>query len=474
MDSVSLYQQLLTRDSRFDGRFLSGLAAAGRYCLPSCATPPAPFEQLGFFRNEAQARKAGLQPCEYCRPDLFYQGTPFDEQRYEAVLQSLHSDAPGARMAELARQVGLTQQRLDQLCRRHGHLPAAALLLRYRLEWAQRRLMQVAAPIETVAAAAGFADGAAFQHDFLQAFALAPQAYRDLPAGSQFCLSLPADYRATEVLAYLGRDGDGPAERLRGNSVTKAVLLHGRPVRLCMRIEAETAHCEVLGEVAPDMMVAAHHMALRCLGLAERPTLPDGQARTADAKRLLAIRPGLCLPLSGTVFEALVWAIVGQQVNLTFAAKLRRVVIELAGREAGDGMLAHPDIAAVAALDPAVLHGRQFSRSKAEYLVGTARYLLEHGWDMEALSRQSAPAMLRRLTAIRGIGPWTAQYTLMRGAGFGDCVPVGDAGLVLALQRFFALPQRPDAEQTLQLMEGFAPWRSLATAHLWASLQEAA
>jgi 3-methyladenine DNA glycosylase/8-oxoguanine DNA glycosylase len=59
----------------------------------------------------------------------------------------------------------------------------------------------------------------------------------------------------------------------------------------------------------------------------------------------------------------------------------------------------------------------------------------------------------------------------MRGLGLRDCVPVGDAGLTLALQRWFGLEQRPDARETLRLMGPFAPHRSLATFHLWASLK---
>jgi 3-methyladenine DNA glycosylase/8-oxoguanine DNA glycosylase len=58
----------------------------------------------------------------------------------------------------------------------------------------------------------------------------------------------------------------------------------------------------------------------------------------------------------------------------------------------------------------------------------------------------------------------------MRSFGHEDCVPVGDAGLVAALERFFALPARPDAKETLRLMEPFAPHRSFATFHLWKSL----
>ena len=82
------------------------------------------------------------------------------------------------------------------------------------------------------------------------------------------------------------------------------------------------------------------------------------------------------------------------------------------------------------------------------------------------------PATLleKRLLGVRGLGPWSVNYILMRGYGYADCVPVGDSGLRAALKRFFALDVAPDGPQVLQRMEAFAPYRSLATYHLWMSL----
>ena len=76
------------------------------------------------------------------------------------------------------------------------------------------------------------------------------------------------------------------------------------------------------------------------------------------------------------------------------------------------------------------------------------------------------------LSQIRGLGPWSIQYLLMRSFGFEDCVPVGDAALVNALQRFYDLDARPGPEETQRLMEPFAPYRSFAAFHLWRSLAD--
>jgi AraC family transcriptional regulator of adaptative response / DNA-3-methyladenine glycosylase II len=73
----------------------------------------------------------------------------------------------------------------------------------------------------------------------------------------------------------------------------------------------------------------------------------------------------------------------------------------------------------------------------------------------------------RTLLAIRGLGPWSVNYLMMRALGFADCVPLGDTGVTSGLQSLLKLEERPDIDATRRLMAMFSPYRSLATAHLW-------
>jgi len=211
-------------------------------------------------------------------------------------------------------------------------------------------------------------------------------------------------------------------------------------------------------------MAKAHEAALRLLGWPGDP----GTFETAHPE-LARGREGLRVLLTLDPFEALVWAILGQQVNLAFAYALRRDLIRLAGLPAAEGLIAHPGAAHIAALEVGDLQALRCSRRKAEYLLHAAAEVAAGRLRLEG--RATATGAARELLALRGCGPWTAQYVLMRGLGFRDCVPVGDAGLTLALQRWLGLDTRPDGPETLRLMAAFAPHRSLATFHLWASLK---
>jgi 3-methyladenine DNA glycosylase/8-oxoguanine DNA glycosylase len=183
-------------------------------------------------------------------------------------------------------------------------------------------------------------------------------------------------------------------------------------------------------------------------------------------------RRGLRVPLLPTSFEALCWAIIGQQINLRFASALRRAMIALVGERIGD-MRAHPTPDALAGLNASELTTRRYSRSKARYLIDAAQAVAVGTLDIENVANGSAIAAEQALVAQRGIGVWTARYVLMR-SGFADAAPVGDSGLATALQRLCDLSERPDADHTARLMRRFAPHRSLASSHLWASLKDAA
>ena len=144
----------------------------------------------------------------------------------------------------------------------------------------------------------------------------------------------------------------------------------------------------------------------------------------------------------------------------------------MGGEKVGE-MIAHPSAARVADIGATALTKRKYSRSKADYLIGAATEVAEGRLDVEQLPNGSAMAAEKKLTSVRGVGTWTARYYMLRG-GFADSAPVGDSALATALQRLHKTAERPAHDEVAKMMQAFAPNRSLATCHLWASLKDAA
>lgn len=404
-----------------------------------------------------------------------------DAELFADLLAQLRAD-PGrfATAGDLAKAGGISLAKLTKLLRNEAHLTPLDLLQRERISFAGRRLLASKDRVADIARATGFESEGIFQQQFLAATGLAPEAYRDLRRGHRFHLHLPAGFRADEALAYHGRDKDGPAERMIGDHrLIKAVSLDGVAAVLDLSFTASGLDCRVSAEqrLSPAAMAEAHHIVRRMIGLASDAGGFEKRGRRDTAiRRLTTLQPGLRIPLTPGIFDALAWAIIGQQINLAFATSLRRSLIEIAGATVpgASGMRLHPDAATIAALDPADLTSQRFSRAKAAYLIDAAKLVAGGALDLEALADGSARQAEARLLAIRGLGPWTSNYVMLRGFGFADAVPVGDSALATALQRFFQRDNRPDARETAQLMAAFAPHRSLATCHFWASLHLAA
>ncbi len=466
------------RDPACELAFVVGVVTTGIYCVPTCTARRPNAENVRFFDSPAAARLAGLRACKRCRPDQVHARRDPEREALEAAVEALRADPrafPAVR--SLAARAGCGVTKLGELARAHFHTTPRALLLRARVERARRDLLATRRPVLIVGLEAGFESASAFHENFRDALGLAPGDYRRMERERGFALRLPRGFPLDHVLRAVGRDPAGRTERVQGRTLARALRFGERTALLDVRFEGETAHARVesAGALAPADAGEAHEALLRLLGLVVDPAPFERRARAdGELRRLIAGRRGLRIPQTASVFEGLVWTIVGQQVNLAFAFAIRNRLIDLAGARAPGGLRAHPTPAEVARLDYSDLTRLQFSRRKAEYLIDAARAVAAGELDLEGLRRASATRAQETLLGIRGLGRWSANYVLMRSLGFADCVPVGDAGLVRALQEFHGLDARPGPEETLALMARWAPHRSLAAFHLWKTLGEPA
>jgi DNA-3-methyladenine glycosylase II len=185
---------------------------------------------------------------------------------------------------------------------------------------------------------------------------------------------------------------------------------------------------------------------------------------------------GLRLMGIPNLFEAMCWSILGQQINITFAAKLKRRLVENFGQsveteEQTFWLFPEPEV--IAGLEVAQLRPFQISQRKAEYLIGLAR-LFAAGTlskaQLEALGE--AEAVLKELTKIRGIGLWSANYAMMKSLNLPNSIPYGDTGLSSALHRLKGTERYPSKEVIDEIFAPFDGWKAYLTRYLWRSLSE--
>lgn len=190
-------------------------------------------------------------------------------------------------------------------------------------------------------------------------------------------------------------------------------------------------------------------------------------------KKLTRTYPGFRPILTPNIFEAAAWAIIGQQVTLHFAYMLKGRLVEKVNRSFkidGESFRLFPSAEDIAGLDHDTLRGMQLSTRKAEYLLGFSRSVAAGEFDLGGLRSLDYDTAVGKLLAVRGIGPWSANYILMRGAGHMDAYPIGDSGINRAVKELYRLKKKPDVKRLNTIGDNWRPYRSLACFYLWKSL----
>jgi AraC family transcriptional regulator, regulatory protein of adaptative response / DNA-3-methyladenine glycosylase II len=254
-------------------------------------------------------------------------------------------------------------------------------------------------------------------------------------------------------------DGDGTVRRWislpHGPALVRLRLDDERPGVIC------TASVTAISDLAPLVARVRRWFDLD----ADAAAIDEALGADALLGPLVAARPGIRIPGAVDAAETLLRTIVGQQISLPSA----RTVL---GRLAAD-LDEVVDIAPVAGLrtfptaERLAVHGAQVLRGPAariRTILGVAEALASG--DLSIDVGMPAAELHARLMAMPGIGPWTAGYVTMRVLGAPDILLIDDLVLLRALR---AAGAAETSRQARMLGEGWAPWRSYATLHLWRS-----
>ncbi|MEE8396701.1 MAG: AlkA N-terminal domain-containing protein [bacterium] len=329
------------------------------------------------------------------------------------------------------------------------------------------------ATVAGVARTGGWRSAEALEAASLRKMGATARAWLELPKKLHYRFRYGGPFNAARTLAYLGRDPESLSERLEDGGYCRYFPVAGQPVAVRLTLGKADCRVELQKPLDPAGYLELHDTVRRFLGL-DQPLREFYRVARENAVMapLVGALPGVRIPQLPTLWEALSWAVVGQQINLTFAYRLRNRLIRLGqgGRQAPAGFpLPFPTAEQVLAIPPEKLRENQFSRQKAAYLGNVARACLEG--PLRELSAADPERATAALLSVKGIGRWSAAYGLMRGLGWMDALPVGDAGLRTALLRRWALPAAPGPARQEELMEPFRPYRALATYYLWKSLE---
>jgi len=172
-------------------------------------------------------------------------------------------------------------------------------------------------------------------------------------------------------------------------------------------------------------------------------------------------------------FRALVEAIVAQQIAWQAARTIFGRFCALYGANPTNPRGKFPTPQQVLATHPRRLRAVGLSRSKVAYIRDIAARAASGALPLARLGRMSDEAVIECLTAVKGIGRWTAEMFLMFSVGHPDVLPLGDIGIQNAMRIAYKLRRTPSADKMTRIGEPWRPYRSVACWYLWRSRRDA-
>jgi len=173
------------------------------------------------------------------------------------------------------------------------------------------------------------------------------------------------------------------------------------------------------------------------------------------------------------LFESLIWAVLGQQINVAFAYTIKQRFVEKYGERLeheGHVYYLFPTAEQVATIAPEELLPLQFSRQKSNYTVGIAQAFASRQISREMFHGRPLLEAKEELMKIKGIGNWTANYALMRTFRYPDAFPLEDVALHKALRIQMNMRSKPPLDRVKRIFRKYKGWEAYATLYLWKTL----
>lgn len=173
------------------------------------------------------------------------------------------------------------------------------------------------------------------------------------------------------------------------------------------------------------------------------------------------------------LFESLVWAVLGQQINIQFAFTLKQRFVERFGEKLvidNNSYYIFPKPETIALLTDGDLLPLQFSRQKSNYVILIAEAFVKGEISKEQLKNLSLQEAKEKLIKIKGVGNWTANYALMKTFHYPDAFPLEDVGVHNAIKNLKSMKAKPTLEQVKRIFKKYKGWEAYATLYFWKSL----
>ncbi len=287
----------------------------------------------------------------------------------------------------------------------------------------------------------------------------------------------PYDFNASASFAVYGRSRYA-ADTLVDGVFSRGLEIGGKSVAFSVRSTGEIERPELEVTLAGDVLTYEEQSSV--VDVAARSVGAHGNLHgfyesldTDDPMTDFATQfRGLGIPQAVSPFEGLVSSILGQQISNEVARVLRDLLVDTLGRAVsagGSDCRLFPSPMAIAEAGTDALRGIKFSARKAEYVVDISESVASGDLDLDAMADLPDESIVEELVKLRGVGPWTAHWLLIRAFDRPDGFPEGDLAVQRSLGSLYNGGERLTPKEAVELSARWRPFRSYLVTYMFAA-----
>ena len=290
----------------------------------------------------------------------------------------------------------------------------------------------------------------------------------------------PYDFEASASFAVYGRDRYA-ADSLVDGVFSRALEIEGKTVALSVRSAGEVERPRIEVRLAGDRLSPEEEsdvvgVAVRLVGA--QSSLGEFYNSVEDDDPMAGFTDrfrGLGIAQSASPFEGLALSILGQQISNQVARVIRDLLVDTLGNVVsvnGVDYRAFPSPATIAEAGIDDLRGMKLSARKAEYISDIAESVASRSLDLDALAALPDESIVEELVSLRGVGPWTAHWLLIRAFGRPDGFPGGDLAIQRSLGALYNGGKRLTENEAVELSARWRPYRSYLVTYMFAAARQ--